>query len=125
MTHRSITAADLNAPIFPEAKCRGVDPELWFPNPSDDAVILEARSVCRNCPVAMACFEWGATSGSVGIWGGVPIGPGLDLRVGARPAGNSEPVDFFTALDIVEARDVDRAARILRTQETADEADSA
>lgn len=39
------------------AACVGLDPELWFPHPSDDAGAAYARSICRACPVAVDCLE--------------------------------------------------------------------
>ncbi|WP_373696219.1 WhiB family transcriptional regulator [Actinomycetospora flava] len=42
------------------AACRGVDPELFFPEPSDEPLIMAqvaaAKAVCRPCPVRERCL---------------------------------------------------------------------
>lgn len=49
--------------------CTGADPELFFPEPGDDA--REARSLCRVCPVRTDCLAHAlATNQRFGIWGG-------------------------------------------------------
>jgi WhiB family redox-sensing transcriptional regulator len=51
-----------------DAACRGMGPELFFPERGEDA--STARAVCAGCPVAAECAEYGATE-RFGIWGGV------------------------------------------------------
>lgn len=55
------------------AGCRDEDPELWFPVGDDGparAQIVEAKTVCRRCPVVSACLAWALESGQeAGIWG--------------------------------------------------------
>jgi len=52
----------------------GVDPELFFPKSREK--LKEARwgSVCDSCPVLAQCAEFGAKTGSVGVWGGKYLG---------------------------------------------------
>lgn len=42
------------------AACRGVDPELFFPEPSDEPRVRQqvaaAKAVCRSCPVREQCL---------------------------------------------------------------------
>jgi WhiB family redox-sensing transcriptional regulator len=58
------------------AKCRGMDPDLFFPvgNGSGGASLLqidEAKAVCGSCPVARQCLAWALNAVTVeGIWGG-------------------------------------------------------
>ncbi|MFD8565468.1 WhiB family transcriptional regulator [Streptomyces sp. NPDC059639] len=58
------------------AKCRGMDPDLFFPigNSSSFATLVqidEAKAVCGSCPVERQCLEWALNAGPVeGIWGG-------------------------------------------------------
>ncbi|MGH3784747.1 MAG: WhiB family transcriptional regulator [Pseudonocardiaceae bacterium] len=54
------------------AKCRDVDPELFFPHPGETQLLAEARAVCADCPVIIQCREWALDTGQVfGVWGGV------------------------------------------------------
>lgn len=51
------------------AVCSSVDPELFFPNRGESPV--EAKAVCRSCPVRRECLEFALeTNQTYGIWGG-------------------------------------------------------
>ncbi|HKZ21025.1 MAG TPA: WhiB family transcriptional regulator, partial [Acidimicrobiia bacterium] len=50
-----------------QAACRGLDPELFFPERGTQAG--EAKAVCRGCPVVAECYEAGKDE-EFGIWGG-------------------------------------------------------
>ncbi|MGH2711425.1 MAG: WhiB family transcriptional regulator [Actinomycetota bacterium] len=56
------------------AKCRDVDPELFFPIGTTGpaaAQIEAAKAVCVNCTVRDECLEWALTTGQdAGVWGG-------------------------------------------------------
>lgn len=56
------------------AKCREVDPELFFPIGNTGPALLqieEAKAVCRQCPVLEPCLEWALSTGQdAGVWGG-------------------------------------------------------
>lgn len=52
------------------ARCRGVDPEIFYPIAEDDAD--EAKAICALCPVREACLEHAlAYREKDGIWGGL------------------------------------------------------
>ncbi|MEV0173126.1 WhiB family transcriptional regulator [Streptomyces sp. NPDC050803] len=56
------------------ARCRGADPELFFPlsgtGPSRRQ-IEEAKAVCHRCPVRGRCLAWALEAGEEsGVWGG-------------------------------------------------------
>lgn len=57
------------------AKCREVDPELFFPIGNTGPALLqieEAKAVCRQCPVMESCLEWALSTGQdAGVWGGM------------------------------------------------------
>lgn len=61
-----------------------VDPEWWFPVPSDTATIALAVGLCRRCPARARCLEVGKETarhyGPAGIWGGVYFGSGGNRR---------------------------------------------
>ena len=48
--------------------CREVDPELFFPKPSQSSAT--ARRVCLACEVRVECREYAVEHGERGIWGG-------------------------------------------------------
>ena len=51
-----------------EAACRGVDPDLFFPERG--GATAEAKAVCADCPVAVECLAYAMETYQVGIWGG-------------------------------------------------------
>lgn len=52
------------------ANCRGVDPDLFFPERG--ASTREAKAVCRGCEVRPECLEYALAEGErFGIWGGL------------------------------------------------------
>ena len=56
------------------ARCKDVDPELFFPVGTTGPAALqidEAKAVCMGCDVRMQCLEWAlATGQDAGVWGG-------------------------------------------------------
>jgi len=49
--------------------CRGLDPEVFFPETDEEAD--EAKAICAECPVRVACLEHAlARREKVGVWGG-------------------------------------------------------
>ena len=61
------------------AACRGMDPELFFPEAENAAEagraaaqVRTAREVCLACPVMQQCREW-AVDHRIrhGVWGGL------------------------------------------------------
>jgi WhiB family redox-sensing transcriptional regulator len=76
-----------------KAECRTEDPELFFPVGTSGpalAQIVEAKAVCRRCPVRRECLAWALASGQdAGIWGGLTEDERRALkrrnvRIGAR-----------------------------------------
>jgi WhiB family redox-sensing transcriptional regulator len=56
----------------PDANCRGVDPELFFPeHASNGKDVDRAINICRACPdpCREACLEHAITWREAGIWG--------------------------------------------------------
>jgi hypothetical protein len=51
------------------AKCSTVDPEIFFPLPSDRRGIASAERVCIGCPVIVSCRIAGREQ-PYGTWGG-------------------------------------------------------
>lgn len=53
-----------------QARCRGLDPEIFHPDEDEDA--SEAKAICAVCPVREACLEYAiATREKLGVWGGL------------------------------------------------------
>lgn len=49
--------------------CRGLDPGIFYPESDDDAD--QAKAVCAECGVRVACLEHAlASREKVGVWGG-------------------------------------------------------
>ncbi len=57
-----------------QARCRDVDPALFFPvgvTGDAEVQIRQAKRVCRECAVRLECLEFALrTNQEYGIWGG-------------------------------------------------------
>jgi WhiB family redox-sensing transcriptional regulator len=63
-------APNLNAGWRQQARCRGVDPEIFHPREDEEAD--EAKAICALCPVREACLEHALTAREkYGVWGGL------------------------------------------------------
>jgi WhiB family redox-sensing transcriptional regulator len=52
-------------------RCRGVDPETFYPEDGDDVREAAAKAVCAECLVREACLEHALTRREkLGVWGG-------------------------------------------------------
>ena len=51
------------------AACKGMDPNLFFPERGDIKGVNKAIDICNSCPVKAECREYGDME-TVGIWGG-------------------------------------------------------
>lgn len=53
------------------AACRGLDPNMFFPERGDYVAVEAAKAVCSSCPVAAECLQFAIEVGETeGIWGG-------------------------------------------------------
>jgi WhiB family transcriptional regulator, redox-sensing transcriptional regulator len=53
------------------AKCRGMDPDLFFPESGANQDVALAKATCAGCPVAQECSDYADNYGEkFGIWGG-------------------------------------------------------
>jgi WhiB family redox-sensing transcriptional regulator len=68
------------------AACKGAEPDLWFPEPGEDA--RPALAVCDGCPVRRECLADALHAPEkFGIWGGLPeVGRRAIRRQGRRGA---------------------------------------
>jgi WhiB family redox-sensing transcriptional regulator len=41
-----------------QARCRGIDPQVFHPAEEDDAGADAAKAVCEACPVREPCLEF-------------------------------------------------------------------
>lgn len=49
--------------------CRGLEPSIFYPDDDDDA--LDAKEVCAECGVRVACLEFALQAREKqGVWGG-------------------------------------------------------
>jgi WhiB family redox-sensing transcriptional regulator len=57
------------------ARCRDVDPELFYPietSGSAAAQVQAAKAICSLCPVRNECLQWALDHGQhTGVWGGL------------------------------------------------------
>lgn len=38
--------------------CRQMDPDMFFPERRDSAIVVEAKKACSLCTVRMQCLDW-------------------------------------------------------------------
>lgn len=54
------------------APCQtNVDPETFFPDPTDTKKIQEAKEICHQCDRTVECMSFAVKTNSQGIWGGL------------------------------------------------------
>ena len=81
------------------AKCRDVDPELFFPVGSTGSALAQtarAIEICEGCPVRAECLEWALeTCQDAGVWGGLGEEERREIRRARRraAAAATEPSD--------------------------------
>jgi WhiB family redox-sensing transcriptional regulator len=64
------STAEEDPRMFPNANCREVDSDLFFPVHGESS--SEAKEVCRGCVVREECLEYALQNGEkFGIWGGL------------------------------------------------------
>lgn len=57
---------------FKRAACKGMDPDLFFPERGDLDAVRAAKQVCAGCPVTDECLTYAlVTVQRWGIWGGM------------------------------------------------------
>jgi WhiB family redox-sensing transcriptional regulator len=55
-----------------QARCRGVDPQVFHPSEDDDVAGAAAKAICEVCPVREPCLEYAiSTREKDGVWGGM------------------------------------------------------
>jgi WhiB family redox-sensing transcriptional regulator len=55
-----------------QARCRGVDPQVFHPAEEDDVAAEQAKAICDVCPVIESCLEYAvSTREKDGVWGGM------------------------------------------------------
>lgn len=65
---------DLTRRWWDHAACKGMDTGIFFPAEHDFSAAMEAKAICRSCPVNQQCLDdicrqvYGATNG---IFGGM------------------------------------------------------
>lgn len=67
-----LTKLFVDQPWAGHGRCRGMDPDFFFPEHGDTAQAAEAKKVCKQCVVRLDCLEWAiATKEQLGIFGGM------------------------------------------------------
>ena len=58
--------------IWSQAACQGIDTEVFYPVQElfsrEEERMFER--MCSDCPIMMACLEWGLAHERYGVWGG-------------------------------------------------------
>jgi len=78
-----------------QARCIGIDPELFFPVGSTGPALAQeeaAKAVCAMCPVRPDCLKWAlATGQDAGVWGGTSEDERRAMRRMGRPERVAAP----------------------------------
>ncbi len=55
-----------------QARCRGVDPQIFHPSEEDEVAADAAKAICARCPVVDSCLEFAISAREKdGVWGGL------------------------------------------------------
>jgi WhiB family redox-sensing transcriptional regulator len=55
-----------------QARCRGIDPQVFHPAEDDEVGAAAAKEICEVCPVREPCLEFAiSTREKDGVWGGL------------------------------------------------------
>lgn len=86
--------------------CRAVDPEVFFPAPTEPAD--RALALCRTCEVQGPCLAWALEVGDChGVWGGTTPRERRAMLVawrGTEPAAAGAPDPLLTVPDPLTRR---------------------
>ncbi len=88
LAHASLPPGPPSLGWMEEAACRGVDPELFFPDrDGSTARIAQAKAICAGCPVLSDCRAHGERVEAElarSEWYGIVGGETVDDRLGRR-----------------------------------------
>jgi len=88
-----------SAPWYRYARCRGHEPDLWFPIAPD--IGARAVRICSVCPVRLDCLAWAVENNErIGIWGGVSARKRQRIRAELRRNHGSVPVPIALATSL-------------------------
>jgi hypothetical protein len=103
-----------------DAACRGIDPDLFFPEKGESA--FRAKAVCGRCRVRQACLAYAlANNERFGVWGGLSerqrrrlrrAGVSLSAPPVRRRPGPAPFVDDATLIDVLTGADPNRPAAV-------------
>ena len=78
---RRLPAADPDRGWIASARCRGLQPDLFFPPSEDGEEVEEAKAICGACPVRVECLAYALEANETfGVWGGTTPGERRRLR---------------------------------------------
>lgn len=86
-----------------DAKCKGVDPNLFFPARGEPA--KEAFALCATCPVRVDCLAANITE-KFGVWGGMAERRRRAIRARLRREGRIPPIVESYGWELYNARGV-------------------
>ncbi|MEU6406832.1 WhiB family transcriptional regulator [Streptomyces sp. NPDC046985] len=108
-----------------QAACVGEDPDIFFPLADSVAPGAEtalARSICRRCPVLLACRTWAIERGEdEGIWGATTAAQRRAIRRAAAERGSPFPAPARIGPDARDRSREEGAARAAEARSTAAE----
>jgi len=58
--------------FFRDAKCKGKEPSIFDGETLVD--ILQAKKICNECPIRVACARWATRTQDFGVWGSLTPG---------------------------------------------------
>jgi hypothetical protein len=89
---RAVTERDLDPAWRTRGLCQSVDPETFFPAPSEPADT--AVALCRTCDVQGSCLAWALDVGDChGVWGATTPRERRAMLVAWRSDVRSNPYD--------------------------------
>jgi WhiB family redox-sensing transcriptional regulator len=79
-----VTVVSLTCSPIPSCTDRAVDPAVFFPTTPEQ--LAAAQAVCATCPLTEQCLAGALALGTTdGVWGGVLLERGTEVREKRRP----------------------------------------
>lgn len=84
-----------------EAKCLGMDTNLFFDSYEDDKKLAASiDKLCQSCPVNNKCFAVGLSGKDWGVWGGIYLKDGIIDKEHNSHKTKNDWADTYAALSI-------------------------
>ena len=94
-------------PVFQNAACIKVDPDLFFAE--SPRKVAAAKAICATCPIRTKCLNWALENEEYGIFGGTTPEERKAMLAGVTPIDDSKLRKMQEQLALILSPDINRA----------------